>query len=89
MSKTITISMSENDLADIDSYCTMHELTRSKFFVQSALEKVGFSRLVDSMILLNGYLDRLDRGQVLDEEDRKMLKDVLRYYSGEKGGEGI
>ena len=82
MSKTITISLSERDLAEIDNYCTMHELTRSKFFVQSAIEKVGFSHLVDSMILLNGYLDKIDNNEVLEEKDRKLLREIAQYYAG-------
>ena len=82
MSKTISISLSERDLAEIDNYCTMHELTRSKFFVQSAIEKVGFSHLVDSLILMNGYLDRIDRNESLDEKDRKLLREIAEYYAG-------
>lgn len=59
--KTINISLSAGDLADIDTYCDMHTLTRSKFFVQAALEKVQAEHLVNSMILLIGYIDKLEK----------------------------
>lgn len=78
MNKTINISLNDGDLADIDTYCTMHNLTRSKFFVQSALEKVQQSHIADSLILLNGYLDKIDCGEFMSEGDLRDLSDITR-----------
>lgn len=75
MSKTITISMSENDIKNIDTYCTMHELTRSKFMVQASLEKVQqefianyFGMLCDHLSKtgnLDGIVDKNDLNAIL------------------------
>lgn len=81
MSKVINISINENDLGDIDTYCTMHNLTRSKFFVQSALEKVQIEHMANGLILISGYLDKLDEG-ILTDEEKNDLKAVLRVYKG-------
>lgn len=75
--KTINISLSSGDLADIDTYCSMHTLTRSKFFVQSALEKVQTEHLANSLILLTGYMDKMEKisdGAI--KPDKEMMEDM-------------
>lgn len=69
MSKTITISMSENDIKNIDTYCTMHELTRSKFMVQASLEKVQQESVANSLIMLCDYLNKTGKLDILSEKD--------------------
>lgn len=81
MTKTISISVNDNDIKDIDTYCTMHSLTRSKFFVQSALEKVQVEHVANSMIFICGMLDRGEMNGVLNEEDEKMLHDIVKYWA--------
>lgn len=84
-SKTINISVSTNDLIDIDNYCTMHNLTRSKFFVLSAIEKVQASHLVDSLILLNGILEKRHFEEISDQE-KEDLEGILKYWGRYNNG---
>lgn len=69
MSKTITISMSEDDIKNIDTYCTMHELTRSKFMVQAALEKVQQESVANTLVMLCDYLSKTGKLDILSEND--------------------
>lgn len=80
--KTINISLSAGDLADIDTYCDIHTLTRSKFFVQAALEKVQTEHLANSLILLTGYMDKIDKlsdGKI--KPDKDMMDDMKTMVS--------
>lgn len=79
--KTIGVSVNKGDLADIDTYCTMHNLTRSKFFVQAALEKVQVEHLANALIFISGYLDKVDENKV-SEADRKQLQQIIEFYRG-------
>lgn len=83
----ISISMTEGDLADIDTYCTMHSLTRSKFMVQAALEKVQVEHLINSLILLTGYAERFERQAKLegkaDLEELKRLDELIKFVKKE------
>ena len=90
--KTINISLSAGDLADIDTYCDLHTLTRSKFFVQAALEKVQVEHLSNSLILLTGYMDKLERvseGKIkFDKEtmdDMRAMVNILKKEWTEDG----
>ena len=80
MTKTISMSINDGDLADINTYCTMHNLSRSKFFIQSALEKIQVEHVANGLILISGYLDR-NENNVLTEEDKKNLRDLLRCWN--------
>ena len=84
MSKVLTISMAENDLKEIDAYCTMHELTRSKFMVQSALEKVQQESVANSLIMLCDYLSKTGNLDILSEKDRDVIMAMSRagYING-------
>lgn len=75
--KTINISLSENDLKRIDDYCTCHNLTRSKFLLHSALEKVYVEDLANNLLLANQYLRNVAEKDVIEEEDRKMIEKAL------------
>lgn len=85
MTKAVNISVSDGDLADIDMYCSMHNITRSKFFVQSALEKVQVEHIANSLILISGYLDRIESGEVISEDDKRDLLDIVRVISRNRG----
>jgi hypothetical protein len=59
----------------------MHSLTRSKFFVQSALEKVQTQHVADSLIYICGLLDKGQMSGVLNAEDEKMLHELTKYWA--------
>lgn len=86
MSKSINVSMSEKDLEKIDVYCTMHEITRSKFLVQCALEKVYVADLADGILLLNQVLTKANKECALSDEDRNMLETVSKLVNGGLNG---
>lgn len=90
--KTINISLSAGDLADIDTYCDIHTLTRSKFIVQAALEKVQTEHLANSLILLTGYMDKLEKfsdGKIKPDkdmmDDMKTMVEILKKEWVEDG----
>lgn len=80
--KTINISISENDLKRIDNYCTCHNLTRSKFLLSSAIEKVYVEDLANTLLLANQYLKNIAGKDVLDQEDKEMLEKALNLMRG-------
>lgn len=80
--KTISISISENDLRVIDDYCTCHNLTRSKFLLGSAIEKVQVENMANSLLLVNKYLRVVADKDILEEEDRAMIEQALKIMRG-------
>lgn len=75
--KTINISISENDLRKIDDYCTCHNLTRSKFLLSSAIEKIHNEEISNSLLLLNQYVRVIAKKNVLDENDVLVVEKIL------------
>ena len=82
MSKTVNISMSEADLAKIDAFCLSHDLTRSKFMVEAALEKTWVEDMANGLLCINTYLRRADGGKLIGEEDTALLKKALEKLKG-------
>ena len=80
--KTINISITENDLKKIDVYCTCHNLTRSKFLQNSAIEKVYVEDLANNLLLANQYLRDVAGKDVIEEEDREMIEKALNLMRG-------
>lgn len=80
MTKTISISMSENDIQMIDQYCMAHSLTRSKFMVQTAIEQIFVERMADGLLLLNKYYKKATDGTVLTPEDKELLEKAMSYF---------
>lgn len=80
--KTINISISENDLKKIDDYCTCHNLTRSKFLLSSAIEKVYVEEMANSLLLANQYLRNVAGKDAIQEEDREMIEKALNLMRG-------
>ena len=81
--KTINISVSERDLKKIDDYCTCHNLTRSKFLLSSAIEKVCVEDLANSLLLANHYLRDVAGKDVIEKEDKEMIEKALNLIRGE------
>ena len=84
--KTVNISMSEEDLKKIDDYCACHNLTRSKFMLSSAIEKVYVENLADSLLLANQYLCKVAEKEVIEQQDKEMLEQALKLIRGDLNG---
>ena len=78
MTKTINISMSEEDLERVDLYCTKHALTRSKAFVQAMLDKVAMDDIEAFMRIMAHYSVTNEK---LTRKDKKMIADALELMT--------
>ena len=78
MTKTINISMSEEDLERVDLYCTKHALTRSKAFVQAMLDKVAMDDIEAFMRIMAHYSVTNEK---LTRKDKKMIADALKLMT--------
>lgn len=83
MTKTINISMSEEDLEKVDLYCTKHALTRSKAFVQAMLDKVAMDDIEAFMRIMAHYSVTNEK---LTRKDKKMMADALKLMTDLGGG---
>lgn len=83
MTKTINISMSEEDLEKIDTYCTKHALTRSKAFVQAMLDKVAMDEIGAFMRIMAHYSVTNEK---LTRKDKKLMADALKLMNDMGGG---
>ena len=83
MTKTINISISGDDLKRIDDYCLLHNLSRSKFFLQSVLEKIDVADMIDSLDIISKTLSSASIKGVLSDSDMSDLKTALRLVKGE------
>jgi len=80
MIKTINISMSDDDLEDIDGFCKAHNLTRSKFMVQSSIQALNAEKMASATMCMVRVLENFNREGKLNAEDQKQLdkiQDVL------------
>lgn len=82
MTKTINISVSNDDLAKIDDYCMTHNLSRSKLFLQSALEKVEISNMISNLEIIASVLASSAVKNVLSDDDLKRLQSALTMVKG-------
>lgn len=78
MTKTINISMSDEDLERVDLYCTKHALTRSKAFVQAMLDKVAVDDIEAFMRIMAHYSVTNEK---LTRKDKKMIADALELMT--------
>lgn len=83
MTKTINISMSEEDLEKVDMYCTKHALTRSKAFVQAMLDKVAVDDIEAFVRIMAHYSVTNEK---LTRKDKKMIADALELLTAMGGG---
>lgn len=83
--KNICITINAKDLKSIDDYCTVHSMTRSKFLLQSALEKVWTENIADGLLLLNQYFSRANSKEFLEKEDRELLEKAAALLKGVQG----
>lgn len=74
--KTINISMDTEDLREIDLYCMCHNLTRSKFMVQCAIQSLEMEKVYNATVVLNGTLSRLAEKGYIDEKDKSVVEAV-------------
>lgn len=81
--KTINISVNEKDLKKIDDYCACHNLTRSKFMLQSSIEKCYVEDMANGLLLVNRYLRKSNGGSVLGD-DKKLLERAVELLGGGK-----
>lgn len=82
MTKTINISVSNDDLAKIDDYCMTHNLSRSKLFLQSVLEKVEISNMISNLEVIASVLASGAVKNVLSDDDLKRLQSALTMVKG-------
>lgn len=73
--------MTEEDVEAIDRYCMAHNLTRSKFMVQSALQALEVEKLYNATVLMNKTLQEYKEKGFVDTEDTKLL-DALQTIMG-------
>lgn len=85
MLKTVNISVTEEDLKQIDDYCNAHNLARSKFFVQTAVQAIEVSRLANATVLLNQVLRQYQEKGLVDEADAKILDAIEAVMGGSYG----
>lgn len=69
----VNISMSDEDIRNIDAYCNAHNLTRSKFMVQCALDKIQVEQVANCLSLISAYLSKTDIDGVLSDDDKMVL----------------
>ena len=83
MIKTVNISLESSDLEAIDKYCLAHNLTRSKFMLQSTIQALEVERLANATRLLYQSLDKFrETGKVDREgcEELERLETLIRGY---------
>ena len=78
--KIITISMTEEDLKEIDLYCMAHNLTRSKFMVQSAVQALEVEKVCNATMRLNKLLLEYSKKGYLEKDDLKALDAIKLLY---------
>lgn len=83
MAKIISISVNDEDLKRVDDYCMAHNLTRSKFVWQAAIEKVDVSDLVDYMSVISNVLSKSQNKTCIDEKDLDEIRLALKMIKGE------
>lgn len=83
MSKVISISVNDEDLRRVDDYCQAHNLTRSTFVWQSAIEKIQISDLVDCMTVVSNVLSKAQNQTCIDEKDLDEIRLALKMIKGE------
>lgn len=83
MSKIISISVNNEDLRRVDDYCQAHNLTRSTFVWQSAIEKIQISDLVDCMTVISNVLSKSQNKAGIDEKDLDEIRLALKMIKGE------
>lgn len=79
--KLVNISVNEEDLKKIDAYCMAHNLTRSKFMLESSIEKVFVEDMANGLLMINKYLRKADGGSVLGE-DKELLERAVELLGG-------
>jgi len=84
MIKKISISLKDTDLKRIDDYCNIHNLTRSQFMVECTIEKMIVEDVANGFTMLNKYLSKLDYGEMVSEEDKKLLEHAIALFKGMK-----
>ena len=82
MLKTVNISVTEEDLERIDKYCMAHNLTRSKFMLQSTIQALEVEQMANATRLLYQSLDRYRETGKLDESDTQELKTLEQLIRG-------
>lgn len=83
MTKIISISVKDEDLRRVDDYCQAHNLTRSTFVWQAAIEKIQISDLVDSMSIISNVLSKAQNKTCIDEKDLDEIRLALKMIKGE------
>jgi len=83
MSKIISISVNDEDLRRVDDFCHAHNLTRSTFVWQSAIEKIAVSDLVDSMSVISNVLSKYQDKSCIDQKDLDEIRLALKMIKGE------
>lgn len=74
--KIITISMNAEDLKEIDLYCMAHNLTRSKFMVQCAIQSLEMEKVYNATVVLNRTLSGLAEKGYIDAKDKSVIEAV-------------
>lgn len=82
MLKTVNISMTEEDLEAIDRYCMAHNLTRSKFMLQSTLQALDVERLYNATVIMNQALQEYKDKGIVEADDVKLLDAVETIMGG-------
>ena len=82
MTKTINVSMSENDAREIDLFCKAHNLTRSKFLVQCALQCMYAEQTRDAVKYLGNQLMKIRLEGGLETADIKRLESMCEMLGG-------
>lgn len=78
--KIINISMDAEDLKEIDLYCMAHNLTRSKFMVQSAVQALEVEKVCNATMRLNKLLLEYSKKGYLEKDDLKALDAIKLLY---------
>lgn len=83
MVKTINISITDEDLERVDKYCLAHNLTRSKFMLQSTIQALEVEEMSNATRLLYHTLEKFRNDGKLDECDEKdmaRLETMIRGF---------
>lgn len=76
--KKINVTMAPEDLAEIDSYCAAHAMSRSGFLVIAAKQYIAsmqaVPKLADLMVAMTDLAKRID--QMSEEDAKKAIADI-------------
>lgn len=73
----INITIDDELLAKVDSYCDAYYQSRSGFFAQCAIEKIHAIESLNTLSQITSVLDKVSRSETgLDEETQKEIDEL-------------